>query len=206
MAARAEVFTERGQLAVVHPALDHAVDLDRQAEGRGRVDAAQHAGDAEAETVQLARNRVVERIDGDIQPVESRGGQFRGEFLEQPAIGREGDVLDAQILLQAADQVRHIGPQQRFAAGEPHLFDPEFEKRPDDAGQFCETHQLRVPEEGVARAEHIGGHAVGAPEITAVGDRDSEITQRTVELIGGMTHVDAAGGRGQRDERDLRAA
>ena len=69
----AKIFAERGQLFVVHATLNDAVDFDREPERCRSGDAAQSARDTEAESVELAGGRVVERIDGDVEPVKSRG-------------------------------------------------------------------------------------------------------------------------------------
>src|SRR3954463_1414582 len=51
MAASTEIFAESNHLTVVHAALNHAVDLYRETEGGRGINASQHAGDAEAETI-----------------------------------------------------------------------------------------------------------------------------------------------------------
>ena len=91
-----EVVAEGEDLAVVHAALDDAVDLDPEAGLRRRVDALEHPGHLVAEAVHPAGGGLVEGVDGDIEPVEARGAERRGLLSEKPAVGRQRDVGDAQ--------------------------------------------------------------------------------------------------------------
>ena len=188
VAADAEVFAEREEFAVVYAALDDAVDFDGQSDRGGGIDAAEDAGDAEAEAVELAGGDVVEGIDGDVDAVEAGGAEGGSEFFEEPTVGREGDVGQAEVVLERADEVGHVGAQERLAAREADFFHAERSEGAGDAGEFAEGHELRIAQEGVAGAEDLLRHAVGATEITAVGHRDPEIAEGALELIDGAGH------------------
>ena len=105
----------------VHPALDHHVDLDRrEAGGRGRVDALEHARDREIDVVHRAKRRVVERIEADGDAREARRAQRLRLLREQRAVGGEREI-DARQLGEQLDQPLDVPAQQRLAAGQPDL-------------------------------------------------------------------------------------
>ena len=52
-----------------------------------------------------------------------------------------------------------------------------------DAGDLLEVEQLLAVEEAVVLAEHLLRHAVGAPEVAAVGDRDPQIAEGAAEGV-----------------------
>ena len=77
-----------------------------------------------------------------------------------------------------------MGPDQRLATREAELGHPEVD---EDAGQpldLLEAEDLRPGQEGVFLAVQLGRHAVGAPEVAAVGDRDAQVTQRPAHGVG----------------------
>ena len=51
VSSRPKILAQRQQLAVVHAALHHGIDLDRKSQRRRRVDAAQHPLHAETEAI-----------------------------------------------------------------------------------------------------------------------------------------------------------
>ena len=113
---RARKYSQSAGGCVVHPALHHTIDLDGQTDGRGGIDAAQHPRDFEPETVEFAAV-ASSRIGRDVEPVEPGRTEGRCQLLEQPAVGREGDILYRQILFQRADEIGHVGAQEELAAG-----------------------------------------------------------------------------------------
>ena len=137
----------------------------------------------ESKPVETACGGVIERIDGDVQPIEARLPEGRGHFLEEPAVGRHGDIGHAQVPLQDADQFGHVAAQQGLAAGQADFLNAQGHECPRDAGQLGEAHELRVAQERIARAEHLPRHAVGAPEVAPVGHRDAQVVQPAVELV-----------------------
>ncbi len=75
-------------------------------------------------------------------------------------------------LTHLAHDLDQAAPHQRLAAGEPDLLDPEsLDPDPHQA------HHLVVGEHLVARqpVESLGGHAVGAAQVAAVGQRHAEV-------------------------------
>src|SRR5256885_14742246 len=51
------------------------------------------------------------------------------------------------------------------------------------SGQLFEGEQLLAGQEHKVAAEHLTGHAVGAAELAAVGDRDPQIPQRPRQRV-----------------------
>jgi hypothetical protein len=194
MAAFAEMLRQRDDLVVVHAALHHGVDLDRQPDLLCRRDARQHAVHRKTQAVHPARDHRIQRIQRHAHAVQSCLPQRRGALRQQPAIRRQRHVPHAQFRLQHAHQLRQIGAQQRLSAGEAHFLHPQRDERPRDLRHFVEGHQLRVPEKRIARAEDFLGHAVRTAEVTPVRHRDPEISE------GALMAVDGAGGHAQESE------
>ena len=189
---RPKILAQRQQLAVVHAALHHGIDLDRKSQRRRRVDAAQHPLHAEAETIQFSRRRIVERIHRHVEPVEPRRAQGRCEFFEQPTVRRERDILHAELLLQDSHELRHIGAEQGLAARQAHFVHPQRLKRPHNPRELIEGHELRVAEKRVTGSEHFLRHAVRAAKVAAIRYRNAQVAQRAVELVGGGAHGDCS--------------
>ena len=173
VSARTEIFAQLEKFAVIHAALDDAVNFYRQAEGCGGIDAAQDAGDAKAETVEFSGGGVIEGVDGDIDAIKAGGAERGCEFFEEPTVSGESDIGQTQVVFQRGDEVGYIWAQERFAAGETDFFDAEQSEGSGDAGEFAEGHELRIAQERVARAEDLFRHAIRATKIATVGHRDA---------------------------------
>jgi hypothetical protein len=68
--------------------------------------------------------------------------------------------------------------QQRLAAGQPDLADPDADEDPQQRVSSSKLQQLLAVEEGVVGAEHLPRHAVGAAQVAPVGDRDAQVLHR----------------------------
>src|SRR5262249_20839377 len=55
---------------------------------------------------------------------------------------------------------------------------------------LLEAQQLRTRHEVVAVAVELGGHAVGAAEVAAIGDRDAQVVEAAAEAIERESHGD----------------
>src|SRR2546423_1015160 len=71
------------------------------------------------------------------------------------------------------------GPER----GKTHFLHAKRAKRPHDARELGERHELRIAQKGVAGPENFRRHAVRATEIAAIGDRNAQIAQRTLKWI-----------------------
>ena len=163
----------------MHAALYHHVDLDGpQPGGGGRCDTVQHLRDRKAGVVERHEDRVVEGVQADGDAAQSGIRQRPGLAGEQRAVGRQGNVLDAADGGQHDDQAFQITAQQRLAAGQPQLAHAQAGENPGEPCQFLEGEQVLAGQEGEVPAEYLAGHAVGAAELAAVGDRDPQVPQR----------------------------
>ncbi len=76
-----------------------------------------------------------------------------------------------------------------FAPGDPHRLEPEaLDADPHDPGLLLVGEQVVAIEPGHA----LLGHAVGAAEIAAVGDRQPEVGDTTSERVDQWLHRAAA--------------
>jgi hypothetical protein len=137
-----------------------------------------HRRDREAGVVERHENCVVEGVQADGDAAQSRIRERPGLAGEQRAVGRQGDVLDAADGGQLRDQALQITAQQRLAAGQPQLAHAQARENPGEPCQFLEGEQVLAGQEDEVPAEHLAGHAVGAAELAAVGDRDPQVPQR----------------------------
>ena len=98
---------------------------------------------------------------------------------EQDTVGRQREIVDAAFRRQQAHESGKVPPQQRLAAGEPHLVDAERDEDVDQRTDFLEMQQIlaRQPDVLVLR------HAVLAADIAPVGDRQPQIAERTIERV-----------------------
>ena len=106
-----------------------------------------------------------------------------GELAEQVAVGGQCHVIDAVDRLQHAQQLRQVVAQQGLAAGDPQLGDAQLGEDADQPGQLFKGEDVFPGQELIGLAVDLGGHAVGAPEIAAVGDRDAQVPHGSAEFI-----------------------
>ena len=177
----------------------HGVELDRIEPGRERrLDAAPDllqvaaAGD-------LAEARGVEAVDADVDAVDPRRLQRRGEAGELGAVGRQGEVLEAGEGLEPAHDLQQVLADQRLAAGQPDAPDAEPHQGADDRLDLIRREEVAVAEGeiGVLR------QAVGAAQVAAVGDRDAQVGEAPAVGVDqpGLREVRERAGRGPRESR-----
>ena len=158
---------------VIVDASDHdAIDLERgESKRQALLYGAQHPVVAlpPGEEGELVR---VEGVQADVQRVEARLAQ-RGELpaQHQPVggHGQRGDL--GAVLPDPRQDVGQVAPQRGLAAGEADLLDPLVGEDLHQLQQLRRLQQLGVGGERNA----LGGHAVGAPEVAALGEADSQI-------------------------------
>src|SRR5262245_14678977 len=86
------------------------------------------------------------------------------------------------------DQLGQVAAQERLAASESHLVDPERRKDVDELLDLLEM------EDVLARQPHVFrfGHAVAAAQVAPVGDRKAEVSKRPLMSVEyHFTHYDA---------------
>ena len=94
------------------------------------------------------------------------------------AVGGHGDVFDLKGA-EVRDEIFHAGADGGFAASHAHFFDAErFE-------HAREAIELRPGQDFVMLAIifRVGGAAVHATEIAAIGDRDAQVGDLPAEFV-----------------------
>src|SRR6188472_37200 len=181
----AEVARHVDDAGVVDAALDDRVDLHGKTDRRRRRDPFEHTLDREVDVVHRAEGRVVERVEADVDPAETRVAEDARLPGEERRVRRQRDV-EAVDRREPLDEPLELAPQERLAAGETDLLDAEGHERPRHPLEFLEREQLLAVHEAVPLTEHGLRHAVGAAEVAAVGDRDPQVANRTPECVHGV--------------------
>jgi hypothetical protein len=102
---------------------------------------------------------------------------------EQHPVGGEGEVLHPLDGGDLAHQGGQVAAQQRLATGEAHLAHARLHEHPHQPGDLLKTEQLGPGKEAEVAPVHPLRHAVGAPEVAAVGHRHPEVPERAPELV-----------------------
>jgi len=99
---------------------------------------------------------------------------FRAVGGERQFLQRAGLQVPRHRLEERHDPLAN----QRFAAGDAQLLDAEADEGGAQAVELLQRQKFLLRQEG-----HVLGHAVGAAKIAAVGHRDPEVADRTLERI-----------------------
>ncbi|MDQ0786224.1 hypothetical protein QFZ64_001721 [Streptomyces sp. B3I8] len=111
-------------------------------------------------------------VQGDVDPVQARFLQGRRGAPEADAVGGEGHPGAGAEGRDPLDDADEAGAQQRLTAGEADLGDAEGAGRDvDEADDLVVREQVRLGQP----LQALLGHAVGAPQVAAVGQRDAQI-------------------------------
>ena len=117
----------------------------------------------------------------DVEPAQARLLEGPGEAREQDGVRGHGHVADALESGDAGHDLHDVRAEGRLAPGEAELAEPQ--------GQGRLRHRLDLD-----RGEELGrgneaqpaqGHAVDAPQVAVVDDRDAEIVDLTSEAVFG---------------------
>jgi hypothetical protein len=158
----------------------HGVDLDLDPGRQGRVDPGQHLGQVAAPG-QPAEQVGLEGVERDIDPPHAQPGQVGGVTRQLGAVGGQGQLVQGagpQVPRQPLDQGHDPLADQGLAAGQPQLAHAQADEGRGQAIQFLQRQHLRLGQEG-----HVLGHAIGAAQVAAVGDRDAQIGHRAAEAV-----------------------
>ena len=99
--------------------------------------------------------------------------------LEQDAVGREGEVLHVSDPDELLDKGLEVAPQEGFPAGEAHGVHALRGEHAYEALDLVERQNRLAGQPDVV---HLG-HAVRAPQIATIGDRDPQTAQRSAETV-----------------------
>ena len=197
---------EFAELVVVDAAHRDGVELERTKTGcRGRRDPVEHIAQAVA-AGELPEPLGTQGVERDVEPAESCVDQVGQHGGKADPVRRHRD-LDA-IPLRARDRgepahdLDDVAPQQRLAACEPERRDAGGGSDPRDPLDLVERQDARAGEPFVA----LLGHAVGAAQRAAVGERDAQIAmdaavrvdegaaRRGIRSVGGSHSTETPGG------------
>ena len=106
-----------------------------------------------------------------------RLGHSRGKGAD-PGIGSRRQVRDWPQGWQA-----EAGQLRGFVEGW-EVADAEVDEEAGEALDFLEGEDFVLGQNGVASAEDLGGHAVGAAEVAAIGDGNAQVSQFASEGVG----------------------
>ena len=109
-----------------------------------------------------------EGVERDVDALEARFFEIVRRGSQGGAVGREGEI-DGQGR-QLGDEDRQVRANGGLTAGQADAVDPEvLDHDPGDALDLFEAEDV-----GLGQPLHaLFGHAVGAAEIAAIGDRDA---------------------------------
>jgi hypothetical protein len=113
----------------------------------------------------------LQRVDRDVHALDTGGRQRHGIPLEQVAIGRQREVADARDRGEHRGEPGEVPADQRLAAGEAHLLDPQGGHQADQPLDLLEAEELVALEPG----HPLGRHAVLAAEVAAVRYGDAQV-------------------------------
>jgi hypothetical protein len=121
----------------------------------------------------------VDGVEADVDAVEAGPGQRGGRPLQAHPIGRHRDPRAGLESGDAGDDVDERASQQWLAPGQTDLLDPQPDENPHQTEHFLVGQHLRFGHP----VQALGGHAIGAAQVAAVGDRDTQITTETTEAV-----------------------
>jgi len=120
-----------------------------------------------------------QRVEAHGRPLQARRPQGGGVLCEEHPVRGQGEVTNPRVAGDHLDQGGEVVPQQRLPAGEPDLVHPQ-------PGEHAhQPRDLLEREDRLARQPDIVvlGHAVAAPHVAAVGDRDPQARERATERV-----------------------
>ena len=176
---------------IVDPAPDDHVDLDRaQPDGQSRIDPVEDPRDREVDAVHRAEDRVVQRVETD-------GHALQAGVLQRPRQRPERSSVRGQREIQLLavrraqgsehrDEIRQTPPNERLPAGDPQLLHAQRDERPRGSLDLLEGEDLVARQEREVAPKDFPGHAVGAPEVAAIGDRDAQVAERPSQRVEGF--------------------
>src|SRR5215813_796537 len=98
---------------------------------------------------------------------------------EQDTVGRDREIAKTRLRRQEPDEGADVAPEERLAAGEPDLVDPQVHEDVGQCADLLEVQNLLARKPDVV----LFRHAVGTPKVAAFGDRDPEISERSLERV-----------------------
>ena len=185
---------ERQHLVLGEAAHRDGVDLDRVGlrERGERLEAREHPRQRVAAR-HLEEAVALERVDRDVEALDAGVDERRGVALEQEAVRRDREVLDAR---DRASIAASRGKSRRTSGSPPvrrTSCTPISRQQRDDAARSPRSVRTAL---ALEPRQALGGHAVLAAEVAAVGDRDAHVADvAAVTVDEGFAHDGQATGR-----------
>ena len=172
-------FQQVGELVIVDPAHDDAIDLGAAEAGTvGRLQTAEHLR-VRVAPCQCPKSVRAKRIEAHRDAMEPCVAKRLGVLGEVNSVRRQRQVLDLRIFTDQPDQPGKVSPQQRLATGQPHVVHAQGGEGTHQFADFPEREQLFPRQPDV----FLLGHAVTAAQVAPVGDRDTQAAQGSAEYI-----------------------
>ena len=160
-----------GNFPVVEAADEHGVELDFVKAGVQRRLQARQGLFQTAAPGDIGVFLRIQGIQAEIDPPHTGLPQRHGQLRQQQAVGGQADLSDSRHRRCPAADGHNILFNQRLAAGNPQLGDPQGGRRLHGPDQLLLREHLVVP----LFAHAVGGHAVAAAEIAQLRDRNAQI-------------------------------
>ena len=185
----AKVPDQRDDFALIHPAFDHHIDLDRRQPDALRCrDTFEHGGYRRLRIAHALKGFLAQCIEADGQTRQPGNLQRLCLPGQEQAIGGQGDfdglVFAAAQPGQRRDQVFDAVSEQRLAAGQTNLVYAELHKNAGESHDLFEAQQLGARQKNKILAENFARHAVAAAQIAAVGNGYAQVAQGSLQGIG----------------------
>ena len=150
----------------VQPDRPHGFDPGEHV--RQRVDAGELAEPVAAQGVEAHRDAV-----------KPGALEIGGVIRKQHAVRRQAQIAQPRSARRAADQFRQIAAEQRLAAGEADAIETRFREEIAELTDLLERQHVRARQPDVL----VLRHAVVAPEVAAIGDRNPQVAERPAEGV-----------------------
>ena len=169
-------------LIVVEAAQKHAIDLEWRKPRRACcANTLENHRKAARDTRDLLEGRSIHGVHAHCDPVEPRRFERDGERFQQMAVSGQSKVERIACrrtqARQFLNQLNNPAPQERLAASQSHLGDPQADKKPNQPQIFF-AGQFRILCSDFARA------AIHAFVVAAVGDGDAQIVDHAPMAVG----------------------
>ena len=170
-------------LRIVHSPLHDHVDLDREPCAFRRLDALENLIRMLSASVHLSENISIQRIKTHCDSVQPGLRKTGCKSRQEQAVCGHGQVLDFWKLFQTTEKFHHAATNKRLPASEADFSNSAANECPDETLQFFKTDELVFLKKRMLLIENLGRHAIGATEVALIGERDTEVSQRTGQKV-----------------------
>ena len=127
---------------------------------------------------ELTKAPRTQTVEADIQALNARRAQRRGEALELRAVGGDDQFIQPGQGAQILDEAQDIVTDKGLAPGQANLAHAQIDEGPRHPAQLLQGEHL-----GLGHELHSLGHAVHAAKIAAVGHGKAQILHAPSETV-----------------------